>query len=125
MKLKKEELTDYIKDRREELKHEKIKDKNTGELRDYRPHEIVTEIKKNIADNMEVTIRTGQRLYNQYNPTEEPISLEMMALKDQFDNTQMKCLCYEQERIAFIEEDKERVEEMGRLQDIRNKIRSI
>lgn len=125
MKLKKEELTDFIKDRREELKHEKIKDKNTGELRSYRPHEIPTKIRQDIADEMKVTIRTAQRLYIKYDISEIPQSLELMALKDQFDNNQMKALCYEQDQVAFIEDDKERVSRMGVLQDIRNKAKSF
>lgn len=125
MKLKKEELTDFIKDRREELKHEKIKDKNTGELRSYRPHEIPIKIKQEIADEMKVTIRTAQRLYIKYDISEIPQSLELMSLKDQFDNNQMKALCYEQDQVAFIEDDKERVSRMGVLQDIRNKAKSF
>ena len=125
MKLKKEELANFIKDRRQELKHEKIKDKHTGELRDYKPHEIAIKIKQDIADEMNLTIRTGQRLYNQYSPTDEPRSLELMALKDQFDTNQMKALCYEQDQVAFIEDDKERVSRMGVLQDIRNKSKSF
>lgn len=125
MKLKKEELTDFIKDRREELKHEKIKDKNTGELRSYRPHEIPIKIKQEIAYEMKVTIRTAQRLYIKYDISEIPQSLELMSLKDQFDNNQMKALCYEQDQVAFIEDDKERVSRMGVLQDIRNKAKSF
>jgi hypothetical protein len=125
MKLKKEELADFIKDRRQELKHEKITDKTTGELRDYRPHEIPIRIKQDIANEMEVTIRTAQRLYIKYDISEMPKSLELMALKDQFDNNQMKALCYEQDQIAFIEDDKERVSRMGELQDIRNKAKSF
>lgn len=122
MKLKKEELADFIKDRRHELKHEKIKDKN-GELRNYRPHEIPIRIKQDIADEMEVTIRTAQRLYIKYDISDMPKSLEQMELKDKFDSNQIKFLCNEQERIAFIEDDKERVEEIGKLQEIRNKIK--
>ena len=123
MKLKKEELADFIKDRRQELKHEKIEDKNTGDMRHYRPHEIPIKIKQDIADEMEVTIRTAQRLYVKYDISDMPKSLEQMELKDKFDSNQIKFLCDEQERIAFIDDDKERVEEIGKLQEIRNKIK--
>ena len=92
-KLKKDDLPDFIQIRKKEIKEEKIKDKNTKELRSYRSHEIPIKIKQEIADEMGVTIRTAQRLYIKYDISEVPENLESMQLKDKFDNTQIKLLC--------------------------------
>ena len=121
-KLKKDDLPDFIQIRKKEIKEEKIKDKNTNELRLYKTHEIPIKIKQEIADEMGVTIRTAQRLYIKYDPSDMPESLESMQLKDKFDNTQIKLLCNEQESILYIDDDEKRIEAIGKLQRIRKEL---
>jgi len=124
-KLKKDDLPDFIQIRKKEIKEEKIKDKNTKELRSYRPHEIPIKIKQEIADEMGVTIRTAQRLYIKYDISEVPESIESMELKNKFDNTQIKLLCNEQESILYIDDDEKRIEAIGKLQKIRKDLVSF
>tara|TARA_R100000655_G_scaffold63554_1_gene102037 strand:+ start:135 stop:530 length:396 start_codon:yes stop_codon:yes gene_type:complete len=124
-KLKKDDLPDFIQIRKKEIKEEKIKDKNTKELRLYRPHEIPIKIKQEIADEMGVTIRTAQRLYIKYDISEMPESIESMELKNKFDNTQIKLLCNEQESILYIDDDEKRIEAIGKLQKIRKDLISF
>ena len=124
-KLKKDDLPDFIQIRKKEIKEEKIKDKNTKELRLYRQHEIPIKIKQEIADEMGVTIRTAQRLYIKYDISEMPESIESMELKNKFDNTQIKLLCNEQESILYIDDDEKRIEAIGKLQKIRKDLVSF
>ena len=124
-KLKKDDLPDFIQIRKKEIKEEKIKDKNTKELRLYRPHEIPIKIKQEIANEMGVTIRTAQRLYIKYDISEMPESIESMELKNKFDNTQIKLLCNEQESILYIDDDEKRIEAIGKLQKIRKDLISF
>tara|TARA_R100001594_G_scaffold403_2_gene1571 strand:+ start:516 stop:911 length:396 start_codon:yes stop_codon:yes gene_type:complete len=124
-KLKKDDLPDFIQIRKKEIKEEKIKDKNTKELRSYRSHEIPIKIKQEIADEMGVTIRTAQRLYIRYDISEMPESIESMELKNKFDNTQIKLLCNEQESILYIDDDEKRIEAIGKLQKIRKDLVSF
>ena len=124
-KLKKDDLPDFIQIRKKEIKEEKIKDKNTNELRLYKTHEIPIKIKQEIADEMGVTIRTAQRLYIRYDISEMPESIESMELKNKFDNTQIKLLCNEQESILYIDDDEKRIEAIGKLQKIRKDLVSF
>jgi len=124
-KLKKDDLPDFIQIRKKEIREEKIKDKNTKELRLYRPHEIPIKIKQEIANEMGVTIRTAQRLYIKYDISEMPESIESMELKNKFDNTQIKLLCNEQESILYIDDDEKRIEAIGKLQKIRKDLISF